>query len=387
VSDTRIYKRAWLFKRKTDVKRWFALDNALCQILNNLYLLRYITPLNAEYWKKRYLAGEPLSSNPQFVYRDEEIKFTELKNKLNFIKPEDEVSMLLFKKAREAKLFFELIEARNSSVFRDISRRIYGSVDNTLLQKAYEWLKLPVGSPTRFHYDVIAAKEKLEKELASRNLNVAVKLRKYLTSKAAAGIDTIGLKASASFSDEDFKRIIAHEVETHILRKQNGLQQPLKSLFFHGFPRTPDSPGGYLKTDEGLALFSEEVSGILTSKRKRIIAARVLAIYLMDRQGLNFNEVFEILVREHNFKPATAFDVCERTFRAGGFTKDQIYLRGYEEIKEFCALRSSDMLLLYTGKIALDWLALLKKWQEDGLVNPPVFVPKWVQQIKFRNSL
>jgi len=329
LTDSKYYARSRFTKKTTKLFKLNDIDRNLSMILANFHFLKYITPLNASYWKNLYIQGEPLRIKPDFVYREANIDFQNLHKKLSIIIPEDDISVLLARKANELKLFLELIKARNSPVFLEISKQIYGSSDEELLKHAKNWLKLTSGNPSTFHFNSKVLKEKLEEEIQKMNIDVKVKLRKFLSSKAAAGVNTIGLKANAMFSHEDFVRILAHEVETHILRTLNGMNQNLKSVFYYGFPRAASQTGGYLKTEEGLALFQEERSGILSAKRKRIIAARVLSIYLMDRENLDFNEIFDILTREHKFSASIAFEICERTFRAGGFTKDQIYLKGY----------------------------------------------------------
>ena len=120
----------------------------------------------------------------------------------------------------------------------------------------------------------------------------------------------------------------------------------------------------------------EEKSGVLTRKRKRIIAARVLAIYLMDAEELNFNEVFEILTKTHKFSPNTAYDICIRTFRAGGYTKDHIYFRGYELVKKFFQESNiEEQKLLFTGKIGIEWIPFMKTLQENNEIIAPKYLP------------
>ena len=70
--------------------------------------------------------------------------------------------------------------------------------------------------------------------------------------------------------------------------------------------------------------------GSLTAFRLRQLASRVLTV---DRRvaGASFHEAHEALV-SGGIPPGSAFTTVMRVFRAGGMTKDAIYLRGLVDL-------------------------------------------------------
>jgi len=198
------YKPKKYSRRTTKIYQLIDIDRMLCSLFGSFRFLKYITPLNADYWKKLYIQKGTQNLQPNFVYREAEIDFKHLRSCLSMIIPEDDTTLLLSLKAREMMLFLNLIECRNSSEFTEISKYIYGTVDDELLSLAKNWLELADEKQTEFHYNSKQVKYKLEAEIKTRKLNVKVKLRKHLSSKAAAGVKTIGLQANARFSYEDF---------------------------------------------------------------------------------------------------------------------------------------------------------------------------------------
>ena len=102
----------------------------------------------------------------------------------------------------------------------------------------------------------------------------------------------------------------------------------------------------------------------------------------MDVEELNFNEVFEILTRTHHFSANTAYDICIRTFRAGGYTKDHIYFRGYEYVKTFFGNYDLDyQKLLFVGKVGIEWLPFVKRIQDNGKIVAPKLLPECFTEI------
>lgn len=66
-----------------------------------------------------------------------------------------------------------------------------------------------------------------------------------------------------------------------------------------------------------------------------------------------------------------------RVFRAGGFTKDAIYLRGLTEIMNH--VRSGGALeSLLVGKIGLAHIPLVDELLAREVLLPPTFWPRWL---------
>ena len=105
-----------------------------------------------------------------------------------------------------------------------------------------------------------------------------------VSGKAAAGRDYIKLRKDALFSDLDVTQLLQHEAFVHIATAKNGAAQAI-------FPILAESYPGNARTQEGLAVFAEFISGALDPRRFRRLADRVIAID-MAASGADFIEVF-----------------------------------------------------------------------------------------------
>ncbi len=208
-----------------------------------------------------------------------------------------------------------------------------------------------------------------------------------VSGKAAAGRDYIKLRMDARFSDLDVTQLLQHEALVHIATAKNGAAQ-------RNFPILAESYPGNARTQEGLAVFAEFISGALDPRRFRRLADRVIAI---DRaaNGADFIEIFNFF-RERSAAdaPFEAFESARRVFRggvlAGGapFTKDSIYLGGLLEVHNFlrAAVRTGDaafIRLLFVGKVDLADLDAMKMLQADGLIAPAPYMPPWATDLRY----
>jgi uncharacterized protein (TIGR02421 family) len=214
-----------------------------------------------------------------------------------------------------------------------------------------------------------------------------VEVTRNVSGKAAAGRDYIKLREDAMFSDLDVTQLLQHEAFVHIATAKNGQAQA-------HFPLLAESHPGNAKTQEGLAVFAEFISGALDPRRFRRLADRVIAIDMAER-GADFTEVYRFFrERGASDPPFEAFENARRVFRggviAGGapFTKDSIYLGGLLEVHNFlrAAVKSGDaeyIRLLFVGKIDLADLAAMKLLREAGLIHAPRFMPPWATDLRY----
>ena len=97
---------------------------------------------------------------------------------------------------------------------------------------------------------------------------VEVVVDDMLSSKAIAGTTKIRIRASAMFTELDFDQLYNHEALVHVGTALNGRRQTkLKSLGL-GAPRT-------MRTQEGLAVFAEMMTGSMDINRLRRLALRI----------------------------------------------------------------------------------------------------------------
>jgi len=132
---------------------------------------------------------------------------------------------------------------------------------------------------------------------------------------------TLQVKKGETFTQKDIKRLIVHEIGVHTTRYVNGERQSYK-LFVYG-------TAGYDETEEGLAVWNEELNQVLSRNALRNYAGRVLAIHWALQYS--FSETYQKLCKY--FGEQEAYHLTLRvkrglkdTSQPGAYTKDSIYL-------------------------------------------------------------
>lgn len=212
--------------------------------------------------------------------------------------------------------------------------------------------------------------------------HVRVEIDPKLTAKAAAGTTRIRLRADTGFTEYDRHQLLEHEAFVHSLTALNGRAQPHLASMARNSPRIT-------ATQEGLAVFSELVTGSIDIMRMKRISLRILAIDMALR-GANFIEVFSFFL-EQGQSEAESFTSAMRVFRGapteGGsaFTKDTVYLHGLLSVHTFFrwALRSGKLELaqhLFAGKMTLQDVVELEPFVQSGFIDPPMYLPPWMRR-------
>ena len=215
----------------------------------------------------------------------------------------------------------------------------------------------------------------------------AVEVTANVSAKAAAGSNYIKLRADAMFSDLDEIQLLQHEALVHIATGFNGAAQP-------HFPILAESYPGNTRTQEGLAVFAEFISGALDPHRFKRLADRVIAIN-MSAEGADFLDLYQFFrERAETDAPFEAFESARRVVRGGlvggggPFTKDSVYLQGLLEVHSYlrAAVRAGEaryIELLFVGKLDLADLEAMKFLSEAGLLEAPRYVPPWARDLRY----
>ncbi|MBT8132405.1 MAG: flavohemoglobin expression-modulating QEGLA motif protein [Gammaproteobacteria bacterium] len=201
-----------------------------------------------------------------------------------------------------------------------------------------------------------------------------------LVSKAAAGANRVRLRDGTCFSEFDLEQLLQHEAFVHSLTAINGREQPHFSSMGLGAPRTT-------ATQEGLATFSELITGAIDISRLERIALRIVAID-MALNGADFIEVFEYFVSKSQSE-TESFNSAMRVFRGaptgGGsaFTKDTVYLHGLMEIHTFFRWCMSHQKLtlarqLFAGRMTISDVIALQPFFEEETLKSPLYLPPWM---------
>ena len=209
-----------------------------------------------------------------------------------------------------------------------------------------------------------------------------VELVDELSANALATASRIKVRRGAKFTRRDAAQLLNHEAFIHVATALNGKAQTDLPILAIGHP-------GTTRTQEGLAVFSEFVSGTLELDRLRRLADRVVAVQMVC-EGADFVTLYRWFVQRCD-SAEQAFEATRRIFRGaplgGGapFTKDCGYLSGLLGVMmfvraAFAANRSDTLGLLFAGKLDLSAIPALADLRRRGLCKRARFLPPWASE-------
>jgi len=326
-----------------------------------------MNPVNEASEKKKFFKQD--GYNPVFKYR-KPTSCDKLFRKIDDIEmDQDVISRLLLQKLEKFKRTNAMVQNLGKPEFTFFSKGIFDKPSQELIIQAYEILKL---EPEKEENNIKSKKVVVEmrKILSTLGLKDWRVGYKNMTANAAviSSKKSVYVKKKAKFSKDFLKRIVVHEIGTHVFRALNGEKQPYR-IFFSGLPN-------YLGTEEGIAVNIEEMHGCLRANTLRTYAGRAIAVNLSLQNG--FRDVFNNL-KEH-FNDDFAWKLTLRakrglidTSKPGAYTKDYLYLDGYYKVKKFLEENKEEGLKkLYYGRMNLEQIPLIS--QLEGL-KEPVFLP------------
>ncbi|MBL8643200.1 MAG: DUF1704 domain-containing protein [Rhodospirillaceae bacterium] len=212
-----------------------------------------------------------------------------------------------------------------------------------------------------------------------------VEIAEHLSAKALAGAKAIKLRRDASFSDRDVAQLVQHEAFVHAATSLNGAAQTAFPILGAGHP-------GTTRTQEGLAVFAELISGAMDPSRMLRLADRVLAIQ-MSMDGADFLQIYRFF-KDKTHDKTQAFENARRVFRGGvltggaPFTKDSVYLEGVVRVHNFLRIavqetRVDCIRLLFAGKMDIEDMPAVTALAAQGLCVFPKFLPPWARDLRF----
>ena len=200
-----------------------------------------------------------------------------------------------------------------------------------------------------------------------------------LSANAVASTSRIKVRRDAMFTDKDAAQLLNHEAFIHVATGLNGRAQRDLPILAIGHPGTS-------RTQEGLAVYSEYVSGTLGLDRLRRLADRTIGVQMVC-EGADFIELYRWFL-DRSPGPEQAFESTRRIFRgapiSGGspFTKDCAYISGFLSVatlvrSAFVAGRVDVVAMLFAGKLDLSAIPALAVLRSQGLCRPARFLPPW----------
>ncbi len=206
-----------------------------------------------------------------------------------------------------------------------------------------------------------------------------------LSANALAGPRSIRIRRDACFTDKDLQQLLHHEAFVHVCTSINGRRQT-------NLPILGASHAGTTRTQEGLAVFAEFISGSMEPERFRRLGDRVLGIQ-MSIEGASFLDVYEFFLERVGIE-GQAFENARRVFRGGvleggaPFTKDVVYLDGLLRVTDFFRVavqegRADCLLLLFCGKLDVEDIPVLARLVEEGMCELPLYLPPWMEDRRF----
>ena len=296
--------------------------------------------------------------HPNFQYMDSSaIDFQHMIGLLDTLEFDDSVIGTLYRKMRQEKLYeihmYRAIGRPNE--FSEASCQLYGKPDQLLKDECLRILNLKK-EPEEAVFDAVALKTKFEEILLQYHFNFwKVILCDNIGSKVLVGDRKIWVNTNYRFSKNDILRLCAHEISTHVLRDENGKLRE-DSIF-------SDGTSHCMETEEGLAIYNEELAGALSVQTLKLYAARFLcALYMNDMSLYELTLMIqEYIGLQQAIYVASRMKVgLNDTSVGGGFNKDFVYLQGYDNVKNAVEADPAIYQQLYYGRIALSDLELLK---------------------------
>ncbi|MBA6157035.1 DUF1704 domain-containing protein [Tenacibaculum sp. S7007] len=338
----------------------YAIDEQIDKLVKKIELLSYVNPINIEEQKELFFASK-YTINPVFKYPTRDFDKFKLHREFFTLKLE------LIEDEKIRSLYEEIIYSYSGLIqcietIGEEKKFYYNSLRSfgTPTEQDVENAKFILHFETENEADAIfqpkystKEAETIFKEYANK-YDFTFNIKESSTMGAIAmvlnNIQTLVLNSNHTFSENEMAILTNHEVGVHMVTTMNGLLHPLK-IFSHGFPNN-------VETQEGLAVFSEYMSGNLTIKRLKELAYRVIAVDSLAK-GYTFSKTFRLLHNTYDLEREQAFYISARVHRGGGFTKDYLYLTGLKKIYDYFQ-SGKDISLLLTGKVSLEFIDDIK---------------------------
>ncbi|USN44975.1 MAG: DUF1704 domain-containing protein [Candidatus Woesearchaeota archaeon] len=324
--------------------------------------LRFVNPLNAGEEKKQFFSST--TYNPQFVYPPLTYHRERIDKELALLESyegfEKDILQAFVKRAR---VHLSLKDAVGTENFSQISKDVFGDVDPKIIPLAQELARRSVVCE--------------EKTLKASHVRVLFDAHLPADWKATLSFRTSAkivlsqeqcqliIDPEALFSEHDVERLLVHEVGAHIsrgLRHADLSPKFLQYLFLD-----------YSETEEGLAVYLEELEGVQDPWQQKIYALRFLGTVFAETHS--FRETYDYLL-SFGIDVDEAYRLTQRlkrglidTAKPGAFYREKIYLQGSLAVKAYVASTPdphATVKFLLAGKFGLADIPLLESYAKNN---------------------
>lgn len=351
---------------KTYEKQLLEIDKVLWKIEKKLSILKYTTPINLTEEKEKFIQGE-WKYIPRFQYWELPFSYENEIKSLQVIEIPDIPMWNIFRRKKreieEKLLFFKAFMEQNTLEMELHLKNIFGKIEEENFLYSKDILEKKS--------QIIPEQETLgfsQIESFLTKFNHIYKLKTRLVeedtiSRFTMRGDDLILKSWAIVGKRELRSIIAHEIETHYLRKLNGREQQL-SIFSRG-------TAGYTEIEEGIAICNQ--SRFISEKDRKYYSIferyyfleyarkhsyRRLVTKLVGYYDSDFAKVFDLILRiKRGWKDPSKSWVC---------LKDVVYVNWYVKVQDFLS-KWWNLEDLYIGKISIEDI-------QD--INTSLLVPK-----------
>lgn len=364
-----------------NLERLNKLSQQLEEIYKPLRIEEYNAPLNRNEERaqlfKSYSAGK--AYNPQFTYRTPpEGMHLPLQKFIRAIEPERNAwEELLYKDAKQMLDTLETITTHDPAQITAFSIVSDGLPTVELVQEAYDVIsKLEVlpeletvtaEEAAGIMREALDSIELFDWEIIIDDVMSAAMMVRSVEKK-------VKIRKGKKFSPHAVKRLLVHEIGTHVFRYTNGAAQKIHLLRL--------GLSGYMMTEEGMATYHEEKYNLRDLVTARRYALRVIAAHISLTHS--YFDVFTLIAKYTELDDA--FDIVSRSKRGftdtrqyGAHIKDKVYFEGFKKVSSHIQANPSDYMFLMGGKVSLDVLPLLRDAKNLDLFILPHYLPELIK--------